>query len=445
MLKLANITVPRISIDAWYTTAETSLSITEATNSRVLHRKRKVDINRYDLDAITRRYTDNVTPDLVILEIDGDAETVLDALNKIADVSQQSTKVIVICQVNDVKFYKKMMDFKISGYMLGPATTLEILNAIGQIYAPNGTTAKGRLTAVIGAAGGVGSSTIAQNIAWNMAEVHGHQTLLVDADIAFGSALLNFNQSSERDVGDALWAEDVDETYLSNVMIPLGDRLELLPSPASLDKATNFETVRVERVLDAIVNSSPNIVVDLPHEWGILTNHIINEADDVIVVGTPDIIGLRNTKSMIKYLAALRADISASHYVINNFGIPKKLGVTEDEFLQAIGMPPLAVIPYDPALFSAALAEGQSFTEMHPSSPITGQFSSIALKLLDETASVSAPDPIEIKPSGSKLMGLLNAVSQKKPAKREKIDLSASAKKPGLLASLKSSMKRKSA
>lgn len=445
MLKLANITVPRISIDGWYTTAETCLSITEATTSRLLHRKRKVDINRYDLDAITQRYTDNVTPDLIILEIDGDSETVLDALDKIANVAQQSTKVIVICQVNDVKFYKKMMDFKISGYMLGPATTPEILNAIAQIYAPNGTTTKGRITAVIGAAGGVGSSTIAQNIAWNMAEVHGYQTLLVDADIAFGSALLNFNQNSERDVGDALWAEDVDETFLSNVMIPLGDRLELLPSPASLDKATNFETVRVERVLDAIKNSSPNIVIDLPHEWGILSNHVINEADDVIVVGTPDIIGLRNTKTMIKYLAALRADISACHFIINNFGIPKRLGVSEEEFLQAIGMPPLAVIPYDPGLFSAALAEGQPFSEMHPNSPITGQFSSIALKLVDETAIVAAPEPVEIKSSGGKLMGLLNAVSAKKPPKREKIDLSSSGKKPGLLESLKSSMKRKSA
>lgn len=446
MLKLANITVPRISIEAWYTHDETRQSITEATNSRLLHRKRKIDINRYDLGAITQRYTDNATPDLIILEIDGDSTAVLDALDKIANVTQGSTKVIVVCQVNDVKFYKRLMDFDISGYLLGPATTAELLNSIAQIYAPNGTTMKGRITAVIGASGGAGSSTVAQNIAWNLAEVHGHQTLLVDADIAFGSASLNFNQTAERDLGDALRAEDVDETFLSNVMIPLGDRLELLPSPASLEKATNFETVRVENVLDAIKNSSPNIVIDLPHEWGVLTNHVISEADDVIVVGTPDIIGLRNTKSMIKYLAALRADISATHYIINNFGIPKRLGVTEEEFLMAIGMPPLAVIPYDPALFSAALAEGQPFTVMHPTSPITGQFSNIALKLVGESAAISAPEPIEIKkPSGNKLMGLLTAVSQKKPAKKEKIDLSASGKKPGLIASLKSSVKRKSA
>ncbi len=444
MLDLENITVPRISIEAWYTHPQTAEAIAEATRSRALHRKRKVDINRYDLDEITQRYTDNATPDLIILEIDGDSATVLEALDRIANVTQGTTKAIVVSQVNDVKFYKKMIDFKLSGYLLGPATTPEILNAIAQIYAPNGST-KGRMTAVIGAAGGVGSSTIAQNIAWNMAEIHGHQTLLVDADIAFGSALLNFNQAADRDLGDALWAEDVDETFLSNIMIPLGDRLELLPSPASLEKATNFETVRVERVLDAIKNSSPNIVIDLPHDWGVLSNHVINEADDVIVVGTPDIIGLRNTKTMIKYLAALRADISAYHYIINNAGIPKRISVSEEEFLQAIGMPPLAVLPYDPALFSAALAEGQAFTAMHPSSPITGQFSNIALKLVDEAAVISAPEPIEINTSASKKLMALLGGGARKPASTAKIDLSPSPKKAGLLASLKSSVKRKSA
>lgn len=444
MLDLENITVPRISIEAWYSNPQTAEAIAEATKSRALHRKRKVDINRYDLDEITQRYTDNATPDLIILEIDGDSATVLEALDRIANVTQGTTKAIVVSQVNDVKFYKKMIDFKLSGYLLGPATTPEILNAIAQIYAPNGST-KGRMTAVISAAGGAGSSTIAQNIAWNMAEVHGHQTLLVDADIAFGSALLNFNQAADRDLGDALWAEDVDETFLSNIMIPLGDRLELLPSPASLEKATNFETVRVERVLDAIKNSSPNIVIDLPHDWGVLANHVINEADDVIVVGTPDIIGLRNTKTMIKYLAALRADISAYHYIINNVGIPKRISVSEEEFLQAIGMPPLAVLPYDPALFSAALAEGQPFTAMHPASPITGQFSNIALKLVDEAAVISAPEPIEINTSASKKLMALFGGGSRKPASTAKIDLSPSPKKAGLLASLKSSVKRNSA
>lgn len=444
MNRLDNITIPRISIEAWYSHHETKVAIDEAVNSRLLHRKRKVDVYRFDLSNITQRYTDNTTPELLILEIDGDPSTVLEALEAIASVTQSSTKVIVICQVNDVNFYKKLIDFDIPGYLLGPATTSELLDTIAHIYAPNGATSKGRITAVIGAAGGVGSSTIAQNIAWNMAEVHGNQTLLVDADIAFGSALLNFNQSSEKDIGDALWADNVDETYLSNVMVPLGEKLELLPSPASLDRATNFDSVRVEKVLDAIKNSSPNIVIDLPHEWGVLSSHTINEADDVIVVGTPDIIGLRNTKTIMKYLSVLRSDISASHYIINNFGIPKRTGVTEVEFQQAIGIPPLAVIPYDPQLFSTALAEGQPFSEMHSSSPIAQQFAKLAGRLVDESAGVIVPDAVELKPSGSKILSLLKTATKARPQGAAPVDLSGG-KKAGLFSALKLPMKRKSA
>jgi pilus assembly protein CpaE len=445
MNRLENITIPRISIEAWYSHSDTAQAINEAANSRLLHRKRKVDVNRYDLTEITQRYTDNTTPELLILEIDGDSSTVLDALEAIARVSQMKTKVIVICQVNDVNFYKKLIDFDVSGYLLGPANTSELLDAIAQTFAPNGSSSRGRITAVIGAAGGVGSSTLAQNLAWNMAEVHGNQTLLVDGDIAFGSALLNFNQTSDKDIGDAMWADNVDETFLSNVMIPLGEKLELLPSPASLDRATNFADVQVEKVLDAIKHSSPNIVVDLPHEWGVLSNHTINEADDVIVVATPDIIGLRNTKTIMKHLSALRNDINATHYIINNSGIPKRIGVTEEEFQQAIGIPPLAVIPYEPQLFSAALAEGRPFSEMHEGTPIASQFSSIALKLTDGVPGTIIPDAVDLKPSGPKILSLLKGAATKRSARKDPVDLSSSGKKGGIFAALKLPVKRKSA
>jgi hypothetical protein len=82
---------------------------------------------------------------------------------------------------------------------------------------------------------------------------------------------------------------------------------------------------------------------------------------------------------------------------------------------------------------------------MHPTSPITGQFSNIALKLVDEAAVISAPEPIEINTSASKKLMALFGAGSRKPASTAKIDLSPSPKKAGLLASLKSSVKRKSA
>lgn len=414
MTKVENMTIPRIAIEAWFSHAQTERALKETFDSRLLHRKRKAEINRYDLDEIIHRYTDNDSPDLLILEIDGDAGAVLSTLDKIANVARPKTNVIVICQVNDVKFYHQMMEFKVSGYLLGPTTTGEVINTLTKIYAPNGSTPKGHITAVIGAAGGVGSSVIAQNIAWNMAERHKRQTLLVDADVAFGSALLNFNQSADKDIADALWAENVDETFLSNIIIPLGDRLELLPSPASLDRATSFDSGRIQNVLDAIASSAPNIVIDLPHEWGNFTNHVIKEADEVIVVGAPDIIGLRNTKTIVKHLLTMRSDIRASQYVINNQGVPKRLGVTEEEFRQAIGVPPIAVIPYDPQAFSVAIAEGQPFSAMHESSPITDHFYRIAARILDEDVSFSqATEPDPAPQAGPKILNLFRGKSAK--------------------------------
>jgi pilus assembly protein CpaE len=52
--------------------------------------------------------------------------------------------------------------------------------------------------AFIGAKGGVGSSTVAHNVAWQLTDHLRSDAVLVDLDLSFGTAGLDFNQDPPR-------------------------------------------------------------------------------------------------------------------------------------------------------------------------------------------------------------------------------------------------------
>jgi pilus assembly protein CpaE len=65
---------------------------------------------------------------------------------------------------------------------------------VSGLYADPSAPFVGRQIAFVGAKGGVGSSTLAHNFAWSMAERMQTATVIVDLDLPFGTAGLDFNQ-----------------------------------------------------------------------------------------------------------------------------------------------------------------------------------------------------------------------------------------------------------
>ncbi|MFX8918464.1 pilus assembly protein CpaE, partial [Acinetobacter baumannii] len=85
---------------------------------------------------------------------------------------------------------------------------LQVIRAITGLYADPATPFVGRTLAFVGAKGGCGSSTIAHNIAFQIAEGAQANTVIVDYDLAFGTAGLDFNQDPLQGVADALSKPD---------------------------------------------------------------------------------------------------------------------------------------------------------------------------------------------------------------------------------------------
>ena len=101
----------------------------------------------------------------------------------------------------------------------------------------------------VGAKGGCGSSTLAHNVALSaFAEATQSNTVIVDYDLAFGTAGLDFNQDPFQGISDALSKPDrLDPTLLDRMTARCGERLSLFAAPASLDDDYDISAPRPMR------------------------------------------------------------------------------------------------------------------------------------------------------------------------------------------------------
>ena len=109
--------------------------------------------------------------------------------------------------------------------------------------------------------------------------------------------------------------------------------------------------------------STPWIVVDVPHLWSGWARRILVSADEVIVVASPDLANLRNTKNLIDNVKGARLNDAPSRLVLNGVGMLKRPEIAAAEFAKAVETDPTAIIPHDAKLFGAAANNGQMIAE----------------------------------------------------------------------------------
>lgn len=400
---MTKINIPRISIHAWTMTESTSRAVKEAYANRNLVRVKTSTLREGEPDDIVRYYTDSQTPDLLIIELGLDEQATWAFINQFKGVCSNKTKVVLIGLVNDVRFYRDMINAGISEYLLNPVDGTGLVETIGRIYHTPYADSAGRLVLFYGASGGAGSSTMAQHAAWASAETHDTPTLLADLDLAFGSVQLYLNgPEGGQDISHALYNESrIDETFVSQIITRMSNRLDILQSPAGLDRAVEFEQETIDKLMDVLRHSAPHTIVDMPRSWTRWNQSTMMLADEIVITTQPDIIGLRNTKNLFQFLHNFRRDASVPRYVINMQGMPKRNEIKVTDFVEAIGTQPLAVFPHDPKNFSMAANEGKTVIQNEASSHLTALFSDMAAELLGNAGNAALSARLQTKSRGA--------------------------------------------
>jgi len=383
---------------------ETAAAVQSAGEDRRLG-KAHLKIQMGGMVAAIEAYRTAPTPNVIILETDGRAD-ILVGLDQLASVCDAGTRVIVIGRINDVGLYRELVRRGVSDYLIAPINAFDMVRSICNLYAAPEAKAVGRIVAVVGAKGGVGASTVAHNVAWAIARDLALDSVVADLDLAFGTAGLDYNQDPPQGIADAVFSPDrIDTAFIDRLLSKCTDHLSLLAAPATLERVYDFGAEAFDAIFDTLRSSMPCVVLDVPHQWSGWTKRAMVNADDILIVATPDLACLRNTKNIFDLLKASRPNDRIPAYCLNQVGIPKRPEINASEFAKAIETPPIVSIPFEPQIFGAAANNGQMIAEISANHRVTELFLQTAQRLTGRAETK--------KPRGSLLSPLLEKLRAK--------------------------------
>lgn len=373
--------LPRITLQAFCETPGVAATMQAAIADRRMD-KAHARIQMGGPAAAVEAFRSAPTPNIIVLETVSEPATLVGHLDTLSESCDAGTKVVVIGHVNDVQLYRDLIRRGVSEYLIAPLGTLDVLRTLSELYVSATARNLGRIIAVMGAKGGVGASTVAHNVAWAVARNLDAQTVIVDLDIPFGTAGLDFNQDPPQGIAEAVFApERLDANMLDRLLSRCSDNLALLAAPAMLDRTIDLPEDAFDQLFDLLRASVPCVVLDVPHGWNAWTKRALIGADEVVIVAAPELASLRNAKNLIDLTRAGRPNDAGARLVLNQVGVPKRPEIDAAEFAKALGVEVLTSIPFDAQLFGTAANNGQMIAEVQASGKINEAFVHIASAL----------------------------------------------------------------
>jgi pilus assembly protein CpaE len=373
--------IPRISLHAFCESPETARIIQTAAADRRMERAH-VSVNMGGLSTAVEAYHDSSTPNVIVLDTAANRSDLVAHLEALAEFCDSGTKVVIVGRTNDIVLYRELMARGISEYLVVPFGVLEFIRAISHLYASAGATPIGKIVAITGAKGGTGASSIAHNIAFSIARDLDIQTVIVDMDLGFGTAGLDFNQDPAQGIADAAFAPDrIDQNLVDRLLAKCGEKLSILAAPATLDRTYDFSETTFDSLIDILRATTPYVILDIPHIWTAWAKRALINADEIAIVAAPDLANLRNTKNMLDMLRAARAHDGHPKLIMNCVGIPKRPEISVADFAKAVALVPAGTFPFEPKLFGTAANNGQMIAELDAHSKSVGTIRDLARKI----------------------------------------------------------------
>src|SRR5512147_1441091 len=307
----------RLTIDVFCHAEQTAASAKALSEQRAFARC-KVAVRDGGLARAVTHYADHPSPHLIIVEDDGDTNTLQSRLDGLAQVVEPGRKLIVVGAVNDISVYRRIVSLGVTDYLVSPLSLEGMMDAIERAaHDPKGPE-RCKFIAVTGARGGVGSSTIAHNMAWAAAKRLNIKTILADMDLTYGTAGLAFNQDPRQAFGEAFADSDrLDITLLERYMTSDDENLQILSTPGALRQYDSIEEEAVEKAIDFCRQMAKLVIVDIPHVWHDWSEALLTSADETVLVVAPDIANIRDARNLLDFLNSKRGESRQVKLIIN--------------------------------------------------------------------------------------------------------------------------------
>ena len=239
----------------------------------------------------------------------------------------------------------------------------------------------GSVTAVLGARGGAGATTLAINLASSLAST-GRQTILVDLDLVQGHIALYLSQKHENGLNRVLnqpesrWPE-----ALKAELSKYNDHLDLLLTHTQL--ASEPLPLRPEQTLNLLqplIKPGHHLIIDCGHQLTEVVESVLAQANQIIVCLRPERVALANARLLLEHLHEIAPPATAVRAIIFDFS--GLMAIPHESLEKFLNHPLTAILPVSPTEMNQAVNKSIPLVQLNPQAKASLLIRQIAQQLI---------------------------------------------------------------
>ncbi|OYX42322.1 MAG: hypothetical protein B7Z02_12325 [Rhodobacterales bacterium 32-67-9] len=318
--------------------------------------------------------------DVILFQTSPDDQAELSAIRDLVAHRRSGTKLVALADGNiSLTQARALSNAGVDEVLPLPTAAGDVdrqVARLGRQQAGGGTRA-GRIIAVAQARGGVGSTTVAVNLADQLAAGAGlrrrearPKVAIVDFDLQFGT-IGSFLDLGEQDtlLQLALDGTVPDANFLEQSMVVAENGLSVLAAPSKFAPLDSLRSEQVAAILDTLRETHDYIIVDLPRALVGWIEPIVERADEFLVVTDISVPSIRHCRRLIEFFTQDNPALSVE-IVVNHQRRPLFRSRLHREAAKVLDRKLDHWLPHDPRSAAAASDRGKPLSRVAPRSAL---------------------------------------------------------------------------
>ncbi|MEM9589020.1 MAG: AAA family ATPase [Planctomycetota bacterium] len=361
----------------------------------------EADCSRYEFfpDIV-----EQTTPDVSVIALDADEAKAIDLIQTVITTCPD-TAVLAASESTDGQLILRAIRSGAREFLTLPLTSEDLGAALDRVSQQKfGSSDRGNraceVIAVVGATGGVGTTSTAVNLGCVLAEDTHNSVALIDMDLALGDADVFLDAIPEYTLADVVQnISRLDIQLLKRSLTKHASGLYLLPRPVELRDTIAINDESVRKVIGLLKASFTHLIIDLSKTYSAIDMAAIESASRVILVTQLDLPCLRNVVRLMMSFEETEGLHEKVEIVVNRAGLDSGQ-ISLKKAKETLGREVFALLPNDYRTMVEVRNNGVPLITQAPKAAITQAIRDMASKLSGPIE--PSEDGDDAKPSESK-------------------------------------------
>jgi pilus assembly protein CpaE len=351
-------------------------------------------------------------PDILLVDSQLGNESTMDIIDDLA-LQFPTAAIVAILPSNDPVVAQQVMLAGARAFLITPFSQINLISTLrrvtelegrrqqSQSYIPSQMPEATRLLRSVtfySPRGGTGVTSLAANTAISLAEETGKKVLLFEGKVFFGHLEVILNLKVQNALSDLIpHAANLDENLIRDVICPHPSGIHVLLAPANVQIAQGIRAEDIYNIFVGVSRYYDYIVVDAGGPLNDISVTLMDAADRILLVSTPDLATLHDTSRFLQLSRSLGYPTEKILMILNKAGIEG--GVKLKDIETVLHTQVYHQIAYDPANVLRSINRGIPFLVYYPRSNASKSIQQLAKKLiaisLRETGHTAEPMPAE--------------------------------------------------